>query len=169
MDASQNFSSHEDLDSNQGLLNWGGLFKKKSAKSPNIAKDDESQNRDTYTRTISSVAFKDIDLIDRLIFWKQNYYKKNNIEVVFYDNLGMFDTGMETRKTNFSDDSQEDSNMTKSEKFVIVRENMRSNQDLGQSQHKLMYKTVNPLSFGIIFWERFFQCKEEELKEMNEQ
>ena len=28
-----------------------------------------------------------------------------------------------------------------------------------------MYRTINPLSFGIIFWERFFQCKEEELRE----
>lgn len=31
-----------------------------------------------------------------------------------------------------------------------------------------MYRTINPLSFGIIFWERFYQCKEEELKEMYE-
>lgn len=83
-----------------GFFNWN-LFGKKGNKTENKSIGND------LTRTVNSVAFRDIDLVDKLLFWKQKYYKKAGVEVVFYDNLGAFDTGMQMRETNFSEDTGE--------------------------------------------------------------
>ena len=104
------------------MFNWK-LFKRKRSKD---AKKKHTE-RESMSRTVNSVAFRDVDLADKLQFWKQKYYKKANVEAVFYDNLGIFDTGMETRKTNFSEESDEKRHISKAQKFVKIRENMRRN------------------------------------------
>lgn len=111
----------------------------------------------------------DLVLSQRLISWRENCYSLTSKSMIFYDNLGEFDNGVEIRKTRFIEedpDSSQETLQDKDQQCENIREKMKKNQEMSWQQRRVLYRTLNPLTFGIVFWERYFQCKMEQVKEL---
>jgi len=75
----------------------------------------------------------DADLSSKLISWREKYYSITKKDVLFYDNLGEFDNGVEIRKTRFIDEEEDSSLETlhnKHQQCEDIREKMKKKQEM---------------------------------------